>query len=323
MTQLLSSTMHVPTRARFQAAAPKGALTLSMCVAFGVLAALVGHVSKVAAIDVHQYELCVALACLAGLPTTYVAVRAQANTLTGTSVAKPFLVTLLTGTLLGTLGQAYTALRLAAWERLWFCDIPLGTNRVAWIALGAVIGALASVVAFVVLVVGLRAMRQTPSVLDADERLGVPSLAMATLAAAVLLAVLIPEELVPGAVVAGLGTGGLVVMLLRDRERHAFVTRVFDGTEPGVEILWQPTETEKGDLCPVVDVPYGEVVLAEANDVSTYRTTARGRGLMLLAETREETLAPLEARQKVATRAAVVAVALVLLRLVALMLVPR
>ena len=111
-------------------------------------------------------------------------------------------------------------------------------------------------------------------------------------------------------------------MILRDRQRSAFVGRVFEGREPGVEILWQPSEAEKGELCPVADIAFGEVVLVERRAESTYRTTAKGRGLMLLAETKEETLAPIDARHKLATRAAVACVALFVIRIVILQTPP-
>ncbi len=294
---------------------------MSMCVAFGAIAAFVAHVARIATIDIHQFELTVALACLAGLPTTYVSVRAQETAERGTSLAKPFFATVAMGALLGTASQGYTALRLAPWERLWFCDIPLGNNRLAWLGLGAALGALGSVFAFVALTIGIRAMQRTPMVLDAEERLGAPALAVTTLAASGLLFLLDPEELVPGAIVAALGLGGLAIMVSRDRERSAFVGRVFADEEPGVEILWQPTVAEKGVLCPVADVPYGEIVLAEKQERESYRSAARGRGLMLLAETKEETLAPIGARQKVARWAALGALSLLLLRLVTLQLV--
>ncbi len=177
-------------------------------------------------------------------------------------------------------------------------------------------------VAFIVLSIGLRALRRTPSVLDAEERFGVPGLAAATIASVVALMALRPEELVPAAVVTGLGLGALTVMILRDRERIAFVGRVFEGREPGVEIVWQPSDAEKGALCPVADIVFGEVVLVEKRAESTYRTTARGRGLMLLAETKGETLAPIDARHKLATRAAAACLALFVIRLVLLQTPP-
>jgi hypothetical protein len=289
-----------------------------MCVAFGALAAFFAHFARIATIDAHQFELTVALACLAGLPTTYVSVRAQENVERGTSLARPLVATVAAGALLGTASQGYTAFCLAPWERLWFCDIPLGTNRAAWLGLGAGFGALGSVAAFVALTIGIRALQRTPMVLDAEERFGTPALAVTTLAASGMLLVLDPEELVPGAVVAALGLGGLAVLMLRDRERSAFVGRVFADEEPGVEIHWEPTVAEKAALCPVADVPYGELVLAERHAQESYRTTARGRGLMLLAETKEETLAPIDARQKVAAWAAGGALSILLVRLLTL-----
>ncbi len=125
MNHAVTSPAHVPVRSVVNASAPNGALMLSMSVAFGTIAVVVAHVSNVAAIDVHEFELVVFLAMLAGVPTTYVAAHARG---TG-AAAKPLAVTLLSGMGLGALAQVYTALHLEPWEKLWFFDIALGQNR--------------------------------------------------------------------------------------------------------------------------------------------------------------------------------------------------
>lgn len=307
----------LPSRSRVGATSPRVPLAIAMSVAFGSLAALVCHVTNVAAIDRGQLVITVLLASAAGAPTTYLAAAVRGTSRDGIPSTKPFFVTIVSGALLGAASQTYVALRLAAWEQLWLCGIPLGQNRAIWIMMGALLGALAGVGAYVAIAIGLRALEALPPVLDAEEKLGVPALATATLAATFVLAILDAEELVPASAVAGLGLAGLVVLARRDAARRSFVTRVFAGTEPGVEILSQASDAERGSLARVCDIPYGDRVLVERTE-QTYRTTARGSAIMLLAETREETLAPIVSRQRVATFAAIGCIVLFGLRIASL-----
>jgi len=288
-----------------------------MSVAFGALASLMLHVTDVDVLDHGQRFFTVLLACAAGAPATALAARLHRESRDGTPSMRPLLSTLTLGAVVGAASQGYLALRLGGRGQVWLAGMSLGHDPFTLMMVGAVLGALAGVVAFVALGLGLRALRALPPVLDAGEKLGVPALAIATVAAAALPLVLDAEELVPAAAVAGLGLAGLVVLARRDGARRAFVTRVFAGTEPGVEIVRHASAADRASLACVADVPRGETVLVMASPQS-YRTAARGASLMLLADTERETLAPIVARHRVASGAALAGIALLALRVAAL-----
>ncbi len=317
---------------------PLAALTVAVCVVFGVVAALAGHALLLASLAPGQFHAAVALAVALGVPITRLAhrtMRRRRDTLlaeedlallassmpSSAGFARPMLLTATAGAALGLLLQGYTALTLAPWDTLWVLGVSLGKERGTWFLLAAVAGALVSVAGGVPLVLGLRALARSPAALDAAERLGVPALATATLAAAGLLFALNEDELGAGAGVLTLGLGGLAWRCVQDARRLGFVRRVFSGDEPGVEIVWQPGAVELRDLLPVADLT-GEVVLAARPDAAgaAYRTTARGRGLMLLGDTLEETSAPILRRLRIASACAAIASCAALMRIAALVL---
>lgn len=307
----------------FVTKAPREALALALSVAFGTLASVLAHVTRMARVDPAQVAFTVVLAAASAFPLTYAASRIHDASRLRSSLVGPFALTVAMGAALGTASQAFLALHLEPWEKLWVFDVPLGSDRGAWLVFGALAGAVGAVFGFSLLATGLRTVQRSSAVLDAEERLGIPALGAASVASALWMAMLDPEELVPAAAIAGLGLGSLTVLALRDRARRGFVTRVFEGREPGVELSCLATPEERAALPPIADIGFGDRVVVEKVERASYRTAARGRAVVLVAETLEETLAPLAARERLFARAAIATFALVGLRLVTLAFVLR
>jgi hypothetical protein len=310
-------------RPTFVTRAPREALALALSVAFGTLASMLTHLGRMARVDPAQVAFTVGLAAAAAFPLTFAASRIHEAARLRSSLVGPFALTVAMGASLGAASQAFLALRLEPWEKLWVFDLPLGSDRGGWIVFGALVGAIGAIGAFGLLAVGLRTLQRSSAVLDAEERLGIPALAAASVVSALWMAKLDPEELVPAAAIAGLGLGSLTVLALRDRARRGFVTRVFEGREPSVELMCLATPEERSGLPPIADIGFGDRVVVEKVEHVSYRTAARGRAVVLFAETLEETVAPLVARERVFARAALATMGLVGLRLVALVWVLR
>ncbi len=293
------------------------ALAMALSIAFGTIALVVGRVLEIAHVVPPALPMLVAGACAAAFPVTRFATRGAQRSWEerGTQpFFRPFVVTLSTGALLGAAVTGYMALTLGTWESLWFAGVSLGRDHRTWLAVGAVVGAMTSLVAFALVMVGLSALRRVPRVLDVEERFGAPALSTATPIAAAALFVGGTAELPTSFALLGLGVVYLALAAHRDARRIRFVTRVFQGEEASVELRPAPTNEELRCLEALGDA-HGEKVLALRSAPATYRNMGRSEGLLLLGETLLETAGPMEIRKRRVLRAAGVSCAMAAVRI--------
>ena len=294
---------------------------MALSIAFGTIALVVGRVLELAHVVPPALPVLVAGACAAAFPVTKLATHGAQRSWEerGTQpFFRPFAATLSAGALLGAAVTGYMALTLGTWESLWFAGMSLGHDHATWLAVGAVVGAMASLVAFALVMLGLSALRRVPRVLDVEERFGAPALSIATPVASIALFVGGVTELPTAFALLGLGLGYLGVAARRDARRIRFVTRVFQGKETSVELRAAPSNEELHGLEALGDA-HGENVFALRSGPATYRSTARSEGLLLLGETLGETAGPMELRKQRVLRAAGLSCAVAAVRLGALL----
>ncbi len=271
---------------------PVFALVLAMITAYGTIAVLAGHVLNLHRMLPEAWYVTLGLASIVAVPTTWFAVKPRAEHI---GVLRALGATIASGLFVGLVAAACITASMGEWEVIAFLGTPLPKSPALWVALGGILGATAAILGWAALAFGLSRVRRSPAVLDAEERLGVPGLGVATLAAAGAI-VLATENELPGAIgVFGFGGAALVLLLARDFRRAAFVCRVFAGKEPSCEVNWDVGANELAALAPIADVRAGAMIVERTRE-STYREPARGRGRVLLGATLAETLAPINRR---------------------------
>jgi hypothetical protein len=290
---------------------------MALSIAFGTVALVVGRALEIARVVPLALPVLVAGACVVAFPVTRFATHGAQRTWEerGTQpFLRPFSATLSAGASLGAAVTGYMALTFRPWETLWFAGVSLGRDHGTWLAVGAVVGAMCSLVAFALVMMGLSALRRVPRVLDVEERFGAPALSLATPVASAASFVMATIELPSAFALLGLGLGYLAIAARRDTRRIRFVTRVFQGKDSSVELRPAPSDEELRSLEPLGDA-YGENVLALRSGLSTYRTAARSEGLLLLGQTLLDTAGPMEFRRRRVLRAAGLSCALAAARL--------
>jgi hypothetical protein len=297
------------------------ALSMALSIAFGTVALVVGRVLGLSHVVPLALPVLVAGACLTAFPVTRIATHGaqrQWEERGSQPFMRPFVATLVAGAMLGASVTGYMALTLGSWESLWFAGVSLGHDHGTWMAVGAVVGGVLSLVGFALLMMGLSALRNVPRVLDVEERFGAPALSFATPVAALVLFAQGTDELPVAFALLGLGLAYLLIAARRDSRRIHFVARVFQGEDASIELRPAPSDEELRSLEPLGDA-YGENVLAIRTGPATYRNAARGEGLLLLGETLQDTSGPIEARRRRVLTAAGLSCGVAAARLVSLL----
>lgn len=171
------------------------------------------------------------------------------------------------------------------------------TNPVTWLMAGVVLGGTPALVVSVFLLLAARALKRL-SGHDASEGFGVAFVGTAGIIAAVGLFLVTGLAVVPLFLVTIASALTVLVAVLIDGSRIAFLRRVYARTGDGFDIV--PAEQFKSDptLSPMVAAAGGGSVLVRV-PTGSFRASAM-EPIALVADTMEETLRPLLRRRRTA-----------------------
>lgn len=204
------------------------------------------------------------------------------------------------GAFLGMIVQAIVAYDLRNFMPVYDLEGTVDTaHPVSWVLSGIVLGGVPALLVAGFLLLAGRAVRRFTGH-DASERFGVGFIGAAGLLASFSLVLVDRLEAGPLVLVALVAWISVLASLLIDGSRIRFLRRVFRREDPSYEIVPASFFAGSAGLAPIVAQAGADSVLVRVDVRGSYRLTA-ATPIAYLADTEEETIAPLRRRRVAAT----------------------